>query len=119
MNGSEEVASSFVVSGGDGAEEFEFGEEVFNQVARLVEFLVILALNFSICFGWDDGSFSGLVQRVQHPLVGVKALIGDHRFGFELRQQNVGSVQFTGLSFGEMKADRVAERIDNGVDLGA
>ncbi|HEY0308374.1 MAG TPA: hypothetical protein VGB94_09445 [Acidobacteriaceae bacterium] len=74
VNGSEEVASSFVVSGGDGGEQLEFGEEVFNQVARFVEFLVILALNFSICFGRDDSLFSGLLQRVQHPFVGVKAL---------------------------------------------
>lgn len=119
VNGSEEVASCFVVACGDGTEELEFGEEIFDEVACFIEFLVVLPLYFSICLGRDDGLFSGLFQRVQHPFVGVKTLIGDHGFGFELRQQNVGSVQFTGLSFCEMKACRVAERVDGGVNFGA
>ena len=110
--GSEEVSSCFVVAGCDGAEEFEFGEEVFDEVACFVEFLVVLSLHVSICLGRDDGLFSGLLQRFQHSLVGVKALVGDHGVGLELRQQHIGPIQFAGLAFGEMKADRVAERID-------
>ena len=119
MNCGEEVSRCFVVPGGDGAEQLEFGEEVFDEVARFVEFLVVLALNFSVRFGRNDGLFSSLLQEFQDPFVGVEALVGDHRFGFELRQQHVSSVQFAGLSFGEMKAYRVAERIHSGVNLGA
>jgi hypothetical protein len=119
VNGSEEVARCFVVSGGDGAELLEFGEEVFDEVACFVEFLVVLSLHISICLGRDDGLFSSLFQEVQHPLVGVEALVGDHCFGFESRQQHVGPFQFASLAFSEMKADRVAERIHGGVNLGA
>lgn len=119
VDGGEEVASGFVVAGGDGTEELEFGEEVFDQVACLVEFLVALSLHGSIGPGRDDGLFSGLLQRFQHPLIGVKALIGNHDVGFELRQQHVGSLQLAGLAFGEMKANGVAERIHGGVNLGA
>ena len=61
VNGSEEVSRCFVVSGGDGAELLEFGEEVFNEVSRFVELLVVLALNFSVRFGRDDGLFSSLL----------------------------------------------------------
>ena len=37
MNSGEEVASGLVVAGGDRPELLEFGEEVLNQVACLVE----------------------------------------------------------------------------------
>ena len=119
MYGSEEVSGCFVVACGDATEEFEFGEEVLDQVACFVEFLVVFALYFSVCLGRDDSLFSGLLQGFEYPLVGVEALVGDHRIGFELRQQHIGPVQFAGLAFGEIKAERVAERIDSGVDLGA
>jgi hypothetical protein len=81
--GSEEVSGGFVIAGGDTSEELEFGEEVFNQVARLVKVLVVLALHFSVCLGWNDGLFSGLLQRFEHPFVGVEALVGDHGLGFQ------------------------------------
>jgi hypothetical protein len=40
-----------------------------------------------------------------------------HRFGFELRQQNIGAIEFASVAFGEVKADRIAERIDGGVNF--
>ena len=92
VDGGEEVTSGFVVAGGDGSEEFEFGEEVFDQVACLVAFLVVLSLYGSIGLGRDDGFFSGFLQRFQRLLIGVKALVGDHNVGFELRQQYISSI---------------------------
>jgi hypothetical protein len=117
--GGEEVSGGFVVACGDASEEFEFGEEVLDQVARFVEFFIVFPLHFSVRFGRDDGLFSSLLQGFEHPLVGVKALVGDHRVGFQLRQQDICPVQLTGLAFGEMETQRIAERIDRGVDLGA
>ena len=119
MDGGEEVACGFVVAGGDGAEEFKFGEEVFNQMARFVEFLVILALFFAVGFGRDDRRFARFLQGNQHPRIGIESLVGDHRFGFQLRQQNVGTIQLAGLAAGEMKPRRVAQIIDRGMNLGA
>ena len=119
MYGSEEVSGGFVVACGDASEEFEFGEEVLDQVPRLVEFLVVFALHLSVRFRWNDGLFSSLLQRFEYPFVGVEALVGDHCVGLQLRQQYVCSVQLTGLALGEMKAERIAQRIDGGVDLGA
>jgi len=116
---SEEVPGGFVVAGGDTSEEFEFGEEVFNQVAGFVEFFIVFPLHLSVRFWRDDGLFTSLLQGFEHRLVGVEALVGDHCVGFQLRQQGICSVQITGLAFGEMEAKRVAERIDRGVDLGA
>ena len=119
MDGCEEISGGFVVAGGDTAEQLEFSEEVFNQVARFVEFLVVLALNFSVCLGRDDGLYPSLLQGFENPFVGVEALVGNHRFGRQSGQQNVGPIEFTGLAFGKMKTDRVAEGIDGGVNFSA
>jgi len=115
VNGSEEVFGGFIVASGDASEELEFGEEVLNQVARFIEFLVVLSLYLAISFGRDDSLFACQLQGFEHPLVGVEALVGDHRIGFELGQQHIGAIQIAGLAFGEMEA----ERIDGGVDIGA
>jgi hypothetical protein len=117
--GCEEVSGGFVVACGDTSEQLEFGEEVFNQVTRFVEFFIVLALNFSVFFRRDDSLFSRLLQGFEYPFVGVEALVGDHRFGFELRQQNIGTIEFASLAFGEVKADRIAKRIDGGVNFRA
>ena len=42
VDGGEEISCGFVVAGGDGAKLFEFAEEVFDQVARFIEFAVKL-----------------------------------------------------------------------------
>src|SRR5260370_16806114 len=117
MDGSEEVASGFVVACGDAAELFKFGEEILDQVSSFVKFLVVEALLFAIGFRWNDGEFTGFLQRFEHPLAGIEAFIGDHRASFDARQQDVGSIQFTGLSLAEMKSRWVAERVPVGLDL--
>ncbi len=40
----EEVSGGFVVARSDGTILFEFGEEIFDQVARFVEFFIVFAL---------------------------------------------------------------------------
>ena len=117
--GSKEVSCGFVVACGDASKELELGKEVLDQVPCFVEFLVVLALLFPVFLGRNDSFFACLFERLQHPLVRVEALVGDHRFSFELRQQHIGTVQIAGLAFGEMETERVAERIDRGVDLAA
>ena len=84
-----------------------------------VKFLVVPPLLPAIGFGWDHCLFSGSPQRFQHPLIRVEALVGDHRAGFDLGQQHIGPVQFASLAAAQMEPDRVAERVDGGVNLGA
>jgi hypothetical protein len=117
--GSEEVSCGLIVASGDAAEELQFGEEVLDQVPCFVEFLVVLALFFPVFLGRNDGFFACFFEPLKHPFVRVVALVGDHRFGFELWQQHIGPLQIAGLAFGEIEAERVAERIDGSVDLGA
>jgi hypothetical protein len=40
MDGGQEISCGFVISGSDGAELLEFGKEIFDEVARVIEVLV-------------------------------------------------------------------------------
>ncbi len=84
---SEEVAIGFVVACSDGAEQFEFGEEVLDEVPGLVEFFVVGALLFAIGFWRNDCEFTGFLQGFQHTPVGIEAFVGDQRTGSDLRQR--------------------------------
>ena len=68
---------------------------------------------------WDDRRLAGFGQRFEHALVGIESFVGDERLGLKRGQQGIGSGQIVLLTAGEMKADRIAERIHQGVDLGA
>ena len=111
MDEGEEDDIEFVEAGGDGAELLEFGEEVLDQMARLVQVLIIVARVFSVGFVGDDRHLAGPFQRQHDALVGVESLVGDHRVSLQLRQQNIGPLQIAGLSASEMKSGRVAERV--------
>ena len=108
-----------VVAGGKGSELFETAETAFDFVAVLVAILVVVALVFAGAFGRNDGL--GLVQLdgLGHR-VGVVGPIHQH-FARLLRQggQQVGHEQAIGWLAGrQVEVDAVAERIDDGVDLG-
>jgi len=67
---------------------------------------------------WDDGRLAGLGQRLEHALVGIERLVGNECLGLKLREQRIGASQVVLLTAGQVKADRIAERIHQGVDLG-
>ena len=69
--------------------------------------------------GGNDGLFSSFLEWFQHTFVSIKALVSNHGSGLDGRQQDIVFVQPAGLSFGEMKTGRVAERIYRGVNFGA
>ena len=119
MDSCEEVSGCFVVTGCDATVEFEFGEEVFDQVPRFVQVLIVFALLFAILPGWNDRGFAGICQRLKHPFVGVETLVGKQRIGGKAGQQDIRAFQIAGLTARKMEADRVAESIDEGVNLGA
>ena len=118
VNAFQEASCGLVVAGGNGPELLELGEEVLDQVPGLVEVFVKGARCRSGVPRWDDGCLAGLGQRFEHPLVGIECFVGDERLGLKLRQQGIGSSQVMLLTTGEMKADRIAERIHQRVDLG-
>lgn len=119
MDAGEEVSCSLVVSGGDGTELFEFGEEILDQMTRLVELLIIVARQTAVRFRRDHCAFAGLRQWREHPLIGIECLIADQHVGLHRRQKVVGTHEIMRFSAGQKEADRIPKRIDQGVDLGA
>ena len=118
MNAGQEASCGLVVAGGDGPKLLELGEEVLDQMPGLVEVVVKGARCRAGVPRWDDGHLAGLGQRFEHPLVGIECFVGDERLGLKRRQQGIRSGQIVLLTAGEMKAERIAERIHQRVDLG-
>jgi len=49
----------------------------------------------------------------------IIAFVGQYRLRLNERQQHIRSIQITGLAWRERKANRIAQGIHRGVDLGA
>ena len=119
MDGSAEILCGLVVAGGDRTELLEFAEEVFDQVALFVEIAVEVARCEAVWPRRDDGGFAGAGQGFEDARVGIVGLVGDQPIGRHLRQQRVGADQIVRLSRGQPKGQRIAERVDQRMDLGA
>ncbi len=116
---SEKVTSGLVVAGGDSAILLELVEEILDQMARLIQMLVIFARLLTTALGRDDDAFAIVLQRYNHPLFCVIGFIGDDSVRLDVRQQGIGAFQVMSLSWRQMKAGRIAQGIDGRVDLGA
>ena len=66
---------------------------------------------------WDHRRLAGFGERREHALVRIERPVGDECLGLKLWEQRIGSGQIVLLTAGEMKADRIAERIHQRVDL--
>ena len=119
MDCSKEVASGFVIAGGNGTKLFKFGKEILNQMPRLVQLLVIGPRHRTITFRRNDGRFASLRQRRKHACLGVISFIRQHDRCGNRWEKYVGTVQVAGLPAGQMKPGRITQRIDGRVDLGA
>lgn len=119
VDGGQEVCGSLVVAGRDRPELLELGEEVLDQVTRLVQILVIGTRVSAVGFGRNHRRLARLFQQGKDPCLGVECLVGDQDAGLEFGEQGVRSLQVMRLPRREREAGWVAQRIDRGVDLGA
>ena len=118
MNAGQEASCGLVIAGGNGPELLELGEEVLDQMPGLVEVFVEGAWCLAGLARWDDRCLAGFRERLEHPLVGIERFVGNERLGLKVGQQGIGSGQIVRLTASEMKADRIAKRIHQRVDLG-
>jgi hypothetical protein len=118
VNTGQEASGGLVIAGGDGPELLELGEEVLDQMPGLVEVFVKGARCLAGIPRWDDHRLAGLGQRREHALVGIERLVGNEGVRFQPGQKSIRSGQVVLLTAREMEADRIAERIHQGVDLG-
>ncbi len=115
----QEIAGGFVVTCGDGPILLEPCEEVLNQVARLEKVAVIGAGGFAIASRWNDGRLSRRGERFQYALVGIEGFVGDEGAGLHAGQELISAGQIMGFATRQDEADRVAQRVDQGMDFGA
>src|SRR4051794_1847957 len=110
---------ALVVAGRDGPVLLQLREEVLDQVAGLVEVLVVRARRLAVRLGRDHGRLARLCERLEHSLPGIVGLVGDQRGGGEVGQQSIGTFEGVRLPRREGEAGRVPERVDQGVNLRA
>ena len=116
MNGSEEGVRQFVVAGCDGPESLEFAEEALDEVAFAIEGEVGFALDASACVVRNDRGDSALIQGFDQG-VGIVSLVSEKRFRFDLFEQGCRLGQIVSLARGKRQSDRIAQRVDDGVDF--
>ena len=119
MDGGKEIPGGFVVAGCDRPELLELAEEILDQVALFVEFSIEFARRQAVWSRRDDGGFASRRQRVEYSAIGIEGAIGDQQVGGHMRQQRIGPGQIVRLSRRQQEAQRIAERVDQRMDLGA
>ena len=117
MDSCEEVSSGFFVAGCDGSELFESIEETLDEVAFGVEGEVACAVELAIGLGRDHRLDAAHGQGFDET-VGVVTFVGDEGLRLDFGQERFGLGDVVGLTARQADRQRIAERIDDGVDLG-
>ena len=117
MNCGEEISGGFVIARGNGAILLELAEEVLDEVARFVSFLVELALDLAVALGRDHDRLSPCKQRFDHPFVGIEGFVRQQGIGRQVWQQRVGTFQIVGLAGRQFEIQRIAKGIDKRMNL--
>ena len=119
MDAGEEVSGGLVIAGRNRSVLLELTIEVLDEVARLVQFLVVEALNLSITLGRNDERFSCRKQRFNDALIGIESLVCQQGVGLHLGQKHVGTLQIMGLPRSQEEGQRISKGVDHGMDFGA
>ena len=113
----EEVSSGLFVAGCDGAKVLDDVEETFDEVALAIKCKVALARRLAICPGRNDGLDAADFEMLDEA-VAVIAFVGEEGCGFDFLGQDLGLRYVVNVSAGEAHRQRIAQRIDDGVNLG-
>lgn len=108
----------FFESGKETPVMLDFVEETFDQMTLLVQMVIILPLFFAILARWDH-RFCFFVCNQAQEFIRVIRAIGDDPRKIKRRNQVVRLGDVMALPAGQQKAQRVAQGIYTGVDLGA
>jgi len=117
MEAGEEIARGFFIAGCDTSEMLDDIEEPFDEVSLAIEREVTWALDLPAGLGRDDHGDAARFEIVNET-VGIIALIAEKRSRLYLVGQQFGLLDVVNLATCEAEHQRIAERIDDGVDLG-
>jgi len=93
-------------------------EEALDQIAVLVDVLVVGDGLRSRAGRWNDGSAAGVCDAGAKP-IGVIAFVGQEMFEGNAADQVLGLEDVVHLAAREDEANGIAKRINGGADLGA
>jgi hypothetical protein len=81
--------------------------------------LVEFGLNLAVSPGRDHERFSTCKQRLDRPRFGIEGVVRQQGLGRHIRLQRVGAFQIMGLARRQDEVQRMAQRIDKCMNLGA
>jgi hypothetical protein len=88
-------------------------------VALFVEFSIEFARRQAVWSRRDYSGFASRRQPVEYSAIGIEGTICDKEAGAHIRQQRISRGQVVRLPRGQQEAQRIAERVDQRMDLGA
>ena len=117
MQAGEEIARSFFVAGGDASELFDELKETLDEVAFGVEGEVAIASGLAVRL-WRDDRLDGAHFEALNKAVGIVALVAEEGFGRHFSREGLSLGDVVDLAAGEAERQRVAESVDDHMDLG-
>ena len=117
MDACEEVSGGLFVAGCDGAKVLDVVEETFDEVALAIEREVALARRLAICPRRNDGLDAADFEMLDEA-VAIIACVSEDGCGFDSLGQDLSLRYVVNVSAGEAHRQRIAQRIDDGVNLG-
>ena len=112
-----EAFVGFLITGGDAPEGLEFTEEVLDQMAPAVHMEVAGDGSPSVGLGRDDRLRAAIVQLGAQP-VDIEGLVGQKRQDFDVFDERLDADAVMPLTGQENEAGQIAQRVDQGHDLG-
>ena len=88
-------------------------------MALFVEFAIEFARRRAVWSRRDYGGFASRRQPVEDSAIGIEGTICDQQVGGHMRQQRISRGQVVRLPRRQQEAQRIAERVDQRMDLGA
>ncbi len=119
IHSAKEGFGAFIVSGGDGAVLFEFGEEILDQMSGFVQFFIVCTRLFPVFLWRDDALDACLFQQIKNALLRVIGFVGQKCLHAceKIRQQGIGSFQIVRLPRCEMKTGWITQGVARRVNF--
>ena len=117
MQAGEEVARGFFVAGRDASELFDELKETLDEVALGIESEVAIASDLAVRL-WRDDRLDGSHFEALDEGVGVVALVAEEGFRRHFSREGFSLGDVVDLAAGEAERQRVAQGIDDHMDLG-
>ena len=117
MQAGEEIARSVFITGCDASELFDELKETLDEVALGVEGEVAIASELAIRF-WRDDRLDGSRLEALDEGTGVVAFVAEEGFGLRFSREGLGLGDVVDLAAGEAERQRVAQGVDDHMDLG-